>query len=195
MEKSAWIKLGRKFSALYLHRPIPAITLDAWWETFRRPQFHYDDVAAAVQEMAEADDWPTLAKLVSRSLDIAEARARAQQELSRREAWKRAAERGIEAGPRPDVPIPPEAKRLMDQYLGRIGEDPDGPTMRRGDQLDQLQAQIDAETAAARRAGYCCPLHGRTCEPPSELCCEGCPEVYHPQHHEGAPCVLGVTSE
>jgi hypothetical protein len=25
----------------------------------------------------------------------------------------------------------------------------------------------------------CCDLHGRNCEPPSELCCEGCTEAVH----------------
>lgn len=27
--------------------------------------------------------------------------------------------------------------------------------------------------------GACCDLHGRNCEPPSELCCENCTEVHH----------------
>jgi hypothetical protein len=35
----------------------------------------------------------------------------------------------------------------------------------------------------------CCDLHGRNCEPPSELCCEYCGEAYHPKHAI-QPCVL-----
>ena len=48
----------------------------------------------------------------------------------------------------------------------------------------------------------CCDLHGTTCEPPSELCCEDCTEVFHglpwwydstqPIHANGTPCVLGA---
>lgn len=42
----------------------------------------------------------------------------------------------------------------------------------------------------------CCDLHGRNCEPPSELCCEGCTEashrtatsVGHPFHEDGTRC-------
>ncbi len=34
----------------------------------------------------------------------------------------------------------------------------------------------------------CCDLHGRNCEPPSELCCEGCTETTHPGHADGSTC-------
>ena len=34
----------------------------------------------------------------------------------------------------------------------------------------------------------CCDLHGRNCEPPSELCCGGCTEVQHPGHTDGSIC-------
>lgn len=36
----------------------------------------------------------------------------------------------------------------------------------------------------------CCDLHGRHCEPPSELCCVDCTEVAHPEHWPGARCTL-----
>lgn len=36
----------------------------------------------------------------------------------------------------------------------------------------------------------CCEWHSQTCEPPSELCCDRCPEVNHPEHPDGVPCVL-----
>jgi hypothetical protein len=35
----------------------------------------------------------------------------------------------------------------------------------------------------------CCDLHGRNCEPPSELCCEDCTEA----RHAGWTDVLGMT--
>lgn len=35
----------------------------------------------------------------------------------------------------------------------------------------------------------CCESHNRNCEPPSELCCEYCSEVWHPKHVI-IPCVL-----
>lgn len=34
----------------------------------------------------------------------------------------------------------------------------------------------------------CCDLHGRNCEPPSELCCERCTEAAHPLHADGSTC-------
>jgi hypothetical protein len=58
-----------------------------------------------------------------------------------------------------------------------------------------VEAQIAAEDAAAQAEGRCCHLHTRTCEPPSELCCERCTEARHPDHPDGELCVLGVTAE
>lgn len=34
----------------------------------------------------------------------------------------------------------------------------------------------------------CCDLHGRNCEPPSELCCHSCTEAAHPAHADGSTC-------
>lgn len=34
----------------------------------------------------------------------------------------------------------------------------------------------------------CCDLHGRNCEPPSELCCAHCTEFDHPRHILLGPC-------
>lgn len=31
-------------------------------------------------------------------------------------------------------------------------------------------------------AEYCCDMHNRNCEPPSELCCWECTEIEHPRH-------------
>lgn len=36
----------------------------------------------------------------------------------------------------------------------------------------------------------CCDFHTLRCEPPSELCCDACPEVHHPRHPDGEVCVL-----
>lgn len=38
------------------------------------------------------------------------------------------------------------------------------------------------------QASACCDLHGRACEPPSELCCEACTEAAHPGHDDGSRC-------
>ena len=45
-----------------------------------------------------------------------------------------------------------------------------------------------AEPAQDGTAPCCCPLHGRNCEPPSELCCERCTEAGHPAHTRLGPC-------
>lgn len=38
----------------------------------------------------------------------------------------------------------------------------------------------------------CCAFHGRNCEPPSELCCDGCTEAAHDtfpfRHADGSRC-------
>ena len=36
----------------------------------------------------------------------------------------------------------------------------------------------------------CCDSHNQHCEPPSELCCEYCTEINHPNHSRLIPCVL-----
>lgn len=81
------------------------------------------------------------------------------------------------------------------------------------EELDQLRAQRDAALALHVRAdpqgglphcrecvdewpcptvmalgALCCDLHGRNCEPPSELCCSACTESAHPQHADGSAC-------
>jgi hypothetical protein len=40
----------------------------------------------------------------------------------------------------------------------------------------------------------CCDLHGRNCEPPSELCCGNCTEANHPDHPAGETCSNPVLS-
>jgi len=66
------------------------------------------------------------------------------------------------------------------------------------DKVRELQAVViglgAAFTDSAKAA--CCDLHGRNCEPPSELCCEKCTESHHngmttpdaPYHSDGTPC-------
>ena len=46
-----------------------------------------------------------------------------------------------------------------------------------------LALTIDRLTGA-----MCSDLHGRNCEPPSELCCENCTEWDHPRHEPGMVC-------
>lgn len=48
------------------------------------------------------------------------------------------------------------------------------------------------EDPVAKRLGLvpCCDSHNVHCEPPSELCCEHCTEVRHPEHFAGVTCVL-----
>ena len=49
-------------------------------------------------------------------------------------------------------------------------------------------------TPAQRGDEPCCDLHGKNCEPPSELCCWDCTEVTHDgfpiRHADGSKCVL-----
>jgi len=48
-----------------------------------------------------------------------------------------------------------------------------------------------ARAINAESAGWpCCDSHNVHCEPPSELCCGFCTEVCHPEHAQGAVCVL-----
>lgn len=101
----------------------------------------------------------------------------------------------------PQPPPPEEQHAALDrvereQWLAprrelaaRIAQVPE--TMDRDEQLRRLKAIMEAEDDAARAEGRCCHLHTRTCEPPSELCCDGCTEVDHPVHADGRPCVLG----
>jgi len=38
----------------------------------------------------------------------------------------------------------------------------------------------------------CCDLHAVTCDLLGEACCPACPELGHPAHADGSPCVLTV---
>jgi hypothetical protein len=104
-------------------------------------------MAQAIRDLAERSRFqPTLVELTERVQDVAEMRARANLEVERREAWKRAAERGIDAGPRPEAVIPDEYKEWHSRnfaQVGRIGEDPDKPTMRRDEQLRRLDESAE----------------------------------------------------
>ena len=64
---------------------------------------------------------------------------------------------------------------------------PDGrmyPASKRPEMAAALVAAVDALPPA----GACCDLHGRNCEPPSELCCRRCTEASHPEHRDGTAC-------
>lgn len=53
----------------------------------------------------------------------------------------------------------------------------------------------------------CCDMHNEHCEPPSELCCNLCPEFHHglhgcgpdkrtmTSHHDGSVCVLVISEQ
>ncbi len=60
------------------------------------------------------------------------------------------------------------------------------------DDLAAENAALAPARARANRAllGPCCDLHNKNCEPPSELCCNGCTEASHPHHRRGERCVL-----
>jgi len=46
--------------------------------------------------------------------------------------------------------------------------------------LEPLTACVCPDTEACATApAPCCDLHGRNCDPPSELCCENCTEARH----------------
>jgi hypothetical protein len=46
---------------------------------------------------------------------------------------------------------------------------------------DYVIRGTDGEFSPCKAADFraCCDLHNRNCEPPSELCCEGCTEARH----------------
>jgi hypothetical protein len=52
---------------------------------------------------------------------------------------------------------------------------------------DSFAAQVEStdigitrdQTGWIRDMAGCCDMHGRTCEPPSELCCDACTEAAH----------------
>jgi hypothetical protein len=46
---------------------------------------------------------------------------------------------------------------------------------------EQLRARLGAQAP-------CCDIHGRNCEPPSELCCRFCTEAAHPEHLDSSTC-------
>lgn len=53
--------------------------------------------------------------------------------------------------------------------------------------LDDDVAEL-TPVRVVRMAEPCCDFHGRTCEPPSELCCYDCTEGAHPAHADGSAC-------
>lgn len=62
-----------------------------------------------------------------------------------------------------------------------------GPTVQhRAHAAAKLAAAVDALPQPV--AAQCCDLHGRNCEPPSELCCWSCTEASHPEHRDGSVC-------
>jgi len=55
----------------------------------------------------------------------------------------------------------------------------------------ELRAVSAGELARLMRdedESRCCDLHGRNCEPPSEICCDQCTEMAHPMHGDGTQC-------
>ena len=92
--------------------------------------------------------------------------------------------------------------RLEDDQLRAANEHPDDGDWVPRDVLDDeasiAVALIDWQSLVfefgplsdtAPKGGIsCCDLHGRHCEPPSELCCHGCTEVRHPEHPVGVAC-------
>jgi hypothetical protein len=139
-----------------------------------------------------------------RMYDTARRRHAQQRQVSPkvRELSERLANRyALPAGTSNRHPAPPEEQlAALDRYeleewmnprrelAARIAQVPE--TMGRDEQLAVLDAMIEAEDLEAQAQGRCCHLHGRACEPPSELCCEGCSERAHPDHPAGVPCVL-----
>lgn len=71
-----------------------------------------------------------------------------------------------------------------------------------GEGLSKTSAKplVVADTQPSIDKAKCCDLHGRNCEPPSELCCDQCTEAHHgihgdppnfdtvSSHHDGSVC-------
>jgi hypothetical protein len=73
----------------------------------------------------------------------------------------------------------------------------DGRLVQVVDVTPQLRAQGCAETDPRlpdKLTEPCCDLHGRNCEPPSELCCYNCTEADHPGHLLLGPCSSPIVS-
>jgi hypothetical protein len=49
-------------------------------------------------------------------------------------------------------------------------------------------SDVEIRTEFEKFIGPCCDLHGRNCEPPSELCCRHCTETAHPDHADESTC-------
>jgi cell division septum initiation protein DivIVA len=54
--------------------------------------------------------------------------------------------------------------------------------------VHKVAAAVDALASQPVAPAQCCDLHGRNCEPPSELCCWSCTEAGHPEHRDGSTC-------
>lgn len=61
------------------------------------------------------------------------------------------------------------------------------PRRASGNNLAEAQRAHGAHYARCLTVA-CCDLHGRNCEPPSELCCGSCTEAAHPGHQDGSAC-------
>lgn len=90
------------------------------------------------------------------------------------------------------------------EALRALAELPDGPALPDGSARNLLHGRVagrrtqpasldDIDRLRARFA-RCCDMHNTHCEPPSELCCNGCTEVRHPEHRRGARCVLDAVA-
>jgi hypothetical protein len=63
-------------------------------------------------------------------------------------------------------------------------------TVGRADPVDGITGEEDQKRG--EKAPICCDMHGRNCEPPSELCCRDCSEAAHDtfpiRHADGSVC-------
>lgn len=147
-----------------LHTQLADIAADNTWSPVYRME--------AVRALAELPDGPSLPDGSARNLL-----------------------HGRVAGRRTESASPDDVDRLRARFaptLDRLGTQDTDPGV-----WDDLAAENAALAPARTRAnrallGPCCDMHNVHCEPPSELCCNGCTEASHPEHRRGERCVLDI---
>lgn len=92
---------------------------------------------------------------------------------------------GVPLGPPVPYNAPPGVEHYADDsFAARVEPESTDIDITR----DQTGGWVVTGRIRNMTAGGCCDMHGRTCEPPSELCCDACTEAHHPGHADGSRC-------
>jgi hypothetical protein len=77
---------------------------------------------------------------------------------------------------------------LIQLESGRVRDVIEAAKAWRASRVGSWRSADHTLAAAVDALSQCCDLHGRNCEPPSELCCQLCTEASHPEHRDGTTC-------